>query len=68
MGKMSNMDKKVVKCIFIGYKEGMKGYKLWDTASSRTMYIRDVAFTKVGGKSKSKVAQIEKNTKNLIFN
>ena len=26
--KRSKLDKKVVKCIFIGYKEGMKGYKL----------------------------------------
>jgi hypothetical protein len=29
----SKLDKKVVKCIFIGYKEGMKGYKLWDLSS-----------------------------------
>jgi hypothetical protein len=26
--KRIKLDKKVVKCIFIGYKEGMKGYKL----------------------------------------
>ena len=26
--KRSKLDKKEVKCIFIGYKEGMKGYKL----------------------------------------
>jgi hypothetical protein len=26
--KGSKLDKKEVKCIFIGYKEGMKGYKL----------------------------------------
>jgi hypothetical protein len=26
--KRSKLDKKVVKCIFIGYKEGMKRYKL----------------------------------------
>jgi hypothetical protein len=36
--KRSNMDKKAVKCIFIGYKEGMKGYKIWDPASRRTMH------------------------------
>jgi hypothetical protein len=36
--KRSKLDKKEVKCIFIGYKEGMKGYKLWDPASRRTMY------------------------------
>jgi hypothetical protein len=36
--KRSKLDKKAVKCVFIGYKEGMKGYNLWDHASRRTMY------------------------------
>jgi hypothetical protein len=37
--KRSNMDKKVVKCIFIGYKEGIKVYKLWDLTSRKILYI-----------------------------
>jgi hypothetical protein len=36
--KRRKLDKKAIKCIFIGYKEGMKGYKLWDPASRRKMY------------------------------
>jgi hypothetical protein len=36
--KRNKMDKKEVKCIFIGYKDGMKGYKLWDPASRKIMY------------------------------
>jgi hypothetical protein len=32
------MDKMEIKCIFIGYKEGMKGYKIWDPASRKTVY------------------------------
>jgi transposase InsO family protein len=27
---MSKLDKKVENCIFIGYKDGLKGYKLWN--------------------------------------
>jgi hypothetical protein len=42
--KRSNLDKKAVTCIFIGYKEGMKGYEILDPASRKTMYIRDVVF------------------------
>jgi hypothetical protein len=49
--KRSKMDNKVVKCIFIGYKEGMKGYKFWDLASRRKVYSRDVIFREVRGKS-----------------
>ena len=36
--KRSKLDKKELKCIFIGYKEGMKGYKLWDPTSRTTVY------------------------------
>jgi hypothetical protein len=36
--KRSKMENKETKCIFIGYKEGMKGYKLWDPTSRKTMY------------------------------
>jgi hypothetical protein len=50
--KRSKLDKKAIKCIFIRYKEGMKGYKLWDPASRRTMYSRDVVFREVKGKFK----------------
>jgi hypothetical protein len=28
--KWRKVENKVVKCIFISYKDGMKGYKLWD--------------------------------------
>jgi hypothetical protein len=28
--KRKKMDNKEIKCIFIGYKDGMKGYKPWD--------------------------------------
>jgi hypothetical protein len=66
--KRSNMDKKVVKCIFIGYKEGMKGYKLWDPASRKIVYNRNVVFREVGSKPEPEViVQIKNNPKKVRF-
>jgi hypothetical protein len=65
--KRSKLDKKEVKCIFIGYKEGMKGYKLWDPASRKIMYSRDVVFREVGGNFESEVVQIEKDPEKVRF-
>jgi hypothetical protein len=38
------MDKKVEKCIFIRYKDGLKGYKLWNPKTKKVVYSRDVVF------------------------
>jgi hypothetical protein len=35
---MSNLDKKVENCIFIGYKDGLKGYKLWNPETKKVVY------------------------------
>jgi hypothetical protein len=40
------------KCIFIGYKDGMKGYKLWNPETKKTIYSRDVVFREVKDVSK----------------
>ena len=37
------MDKKAEKCIFIGYKDGVKGYKLWNPETKKIVYSRDVS-------------------------
>ena len=36
--KMSKLDKKYAKYIFIGYKYDMKGYKLWNHVTKETSY------------------------------
>jgi hypothetical protein len=48
----SKLDKKVEKCIFIGYKDGVKGYKLWNPETKKIVYIRDVVFREVKDVSK----------------
>jgi hypothetical protein len=41
---MSKLDKKAEKCIFIGYKDGLKGYKLSNPETNKVVYSRDVVF------------------------
>jgi hypothetical protein len=66
--RRSKLDKKVVKCIFIGYKEGMKLYKRWDPASRKIVYNQDVVFKEVKGKSEpDEIVQIENNTEMMRF-
>ena len=41
------MDSKSEKCIFIGYKDGLKGHKLWNPVTRKVLYNRDVVFREV---------------------
>ena len=44
---MSKLDNKVEKCIFVGYKDGVKGYKLWNPITRIIVYSRNVIFRQV---------------------
>jgi hypothetical protein len=41
---MSKLDKKAEKCIFIRYKDGLKGYNLWNLETKKVVYSQDVVF------------------------
>jgi hypothetical protein len=43
----SKLDKNVKKCIFIGYKDGLKGYNLWNPEIKKVVYGRDVVFREI---------------------
>ena len=36
--KRTKLDNKSEKCIFIGYKDGLKGYKLWNPETRKVVY------------------------------
>jgi len=40
----TKMDSKVEKCIFIGYKDGLKCYKLWNLETKKVAYSPDMIF------------------------
>ena len=42
--KRTKLDKKSVKCIFIRYSYGVKGYTLWDPIAQKVFYSRSVIF------------------------
>jgi hypothetical protein len=48
----SKLDKKAEKCIFIGYKDGVIGYKLWNPKTKKIVYSRDVVSREVKDVSK----------------
>ena len=42
--KRTKLDNKSKRCIFIGYKDGLKGYKLWNPETRNFVYSQDVVF------------------------
>ena len=45
--KRTKLDSKSEKCIFIGYKDGLKGYKLWNPITRKVVYNQYVVFREV---------------------
>ena len=41
---MSKLDPKSKKCIFLGFKKWVKGYKLWDPVAQKVMISRVLVF------------------------
>lgn len=55
------------KCIFIGYKDIIKGYKLWNIATRNIFYNRDVIFREDESYYWNEEVKREKKLKNLEF-
>ncbi|GAU10233.1 hypothetical protein TSUD_417410 [Trifolium subterraneum] len=69
--KQDKLDARVVKCVFIGYPNGVKGYKLWKMGPGGSKFIisRDVTFdeTRMGMKCKNLNASPETGVENFQF-
>ena len=59
------MDKKAEKCIFIGYKDGLKGYKLWNPETKKVVYSRDVVFREMKDVVKQEVLPSKEEPKKI---
>jgi hypothetical protein len=63
----SNLDKKDRKCIFIGYKYGLKGYNLWNPKTEKAVYSQDVVFREIKDVLKHEVLQKEEEHEKIEF-
>ena len=43
----SKLEKKAKKCIYIGYTDGLKGYKIWNLETKKVVYSWDVVFRQI---------------------
>jgi hypothetical protein len=64
---MSKLDKKDEKCIFIGYKDGLKGYKLWNPETKKVVYSRDVVFREMKDVVKQEVLPSKEEPEKIEF-
>jgi hypothetical protein len=64
---MSKLEKKVKKCIFIGYKDGLKGYKLWNPKNKKVVYRRDVVFSEMKDFVKQEVLPSKEELEKIEF-
>ena len=55
------------KCIFVRYKNGVKGYKIWNPTTRNIVYSRDVIFREVRRTFKNEEVR-EKKLEKLEFN
>jgi hypothetical protein len=44
--EVSKLDSKSRKCVFLGYDDGVKGYRLWDPTAHKVVISKDVIFAK----------------------
>ena len=60
--KYGKLDSRARKAIFVGFKGGVKGFKLWDLEDKKFMCSKDVTFDEVSIMQASSSQQVENKT------
>jgi hypothetical protein len=63
--KLDKKAEKAEKCIFICYKDGVKGYNLWNPETKKIVYSRDVVFREVKYVSKQEFLPTQDEPKKI---
>ncbi|KAH9779930.1 Integrase catalytic domain-containing protein [Citrus sinensis] len=64
--KDGKLDHRARKAIFVGFKGGVKGFKLWDLEDKKFMCSRDVTFDEASMMKTSSSQQVENKTKEVL--
>ncbi|KAH9794681.1 hypothetical protein KPL71_004983 [Citrus sinensis] len=64
--KDGKLDPRARKAIFVGFKGGVKGFKLWDLEDKKFVCSRDVTFDEASIMKVSSSQQVENNTKEVL--
>jgi hypothetical protein len=64
--KRSKLDNGANKCIYIGYKDSVKGYKPWNLETRKIVYSRDIIFKEIKGAPKQEEPR-EEEPKRMQF-
>ena len=63
MQEITKLDLKSRKCVFLGYVDGVNGYRLWDSTAHKVIISRDVIFVKDRLQIKEDDNTIKENSK-----
>ena len=64
--KDGKLDPRARKAIFMGFKGGVKGFKLWDLEDKKFVCSRDVTFDEASMMKASSSQQVENKTKEVL--